>query len=100
MSDPIILVLGWHKIAEAIDDERGRQERLKREGKFRYTCADPKMGDFACLAVLVEEVGEVARLLCDFEGGKRYDLSLMRAELTQVAAVAVAWLQRLEADRE
>ena len=82
----------WH---EAIDDERHRQERLKSEGRFSMTCADA-MSDLERLAVLTEEVGEVARAileqsrLTNDDHGKE-----LKKELVQVAAVCVAWLEGL-----
>ena len=48
------------------------------------------MSDTAFLAVLVEEVGEVARAINDAEGVAR-----LRDELVQVAAVCVARLELL-----
>src|SRR5262245_3943699 len=41
MTYPIVVPNGH--IYEAIADERERQERLKREGRFTYTCADAAM---------------------------------------------------------
>jgi NTP pyrophosphatase (non-canonical NTP hydrolase) len=71
----------------AIRVERMRQERLKAAGKFAATPADD-IPDTDKLPMLVEEVGEVARAICDGVG--RY------AELVQVAALALAWLEYLE----
>lgn len=45
------------------------------------------------LAVLTEEVGEVARALLDCESPER-----LRAELVQVAAVAVAWAEAIDTE--
>lgn len=50
------------------------------------------MSDTAFLAVLVEEVGEVARAINDEEGAER-----LVQELVQVAAVCVARLELLGA---
>lgn len=72
--------------------ERMRQEQLRAEGRFAHTAADPEMSDTAFLAVLMEEVGEVARAINDAEGAKR-----LRDELVQVAAVCVARLELLGA---
>jgi NTP pyrophosphatase (non-canonical NTP hydrolase) len=102
---------------EMIAAERKRQERLKREGKFDATCADPTtvLSNTEKLAVLTEEVGEVARVILDrqvnnkersrelgpsYEGYDkwRYDgktRRMLQDELVQVAAVAVAWLEAL-----
>ena len=69
--------------------ERARQEQLKQSGKFAATCADDTLSAGQKLAILVEEVGEVARAICD------RDPEHMREELIQVAAVAVAWVEAL-----
>ena len=50
-------------------------------------CSSLDVDDRTKLAVLTEEVGEVARALLDGTD--------LRAELVQVAAVAVAWLEAL-----
>jgi cell wall assembly regulator SMI1 len=63
----------------------------------RKTYDDP-----AWLPVLVEEVGEVARVLCDFRHAAKADRSELRAhlleELTQVAAMTVAWIDAIHFD--
>ena len=69
--------------------ERLRQEGLKASGRFDATCADNTLSAGQKLAILVEEVGEVARAICD------RDPEHMREELVQVAAVAVAWVEAL-----
>ena len=98
MTYPTILTYGqrWH---EAIDDERHRQERLKAEGKFTMTCADA-MSNGARLAVLMEEVGEVARAILErgIDGEMSNDKTGkdLQKELVQVAAVCVAWLEGLD----
>jgi hypothetical protein len=71
----------------ALRVERMRQERLKAAGKFAYTPADD-IPDTDRLPMLVEEVGEVARAMCDGVG--------LYPELVQVAALALAWLEYLE----
>lgn len=75
--------------------ECARQESLRKAGKFSKTPATPGCSDYAALAMLTEEVGEVARELCEdatkpVEGQMR-----LFTELTQVAAIAVAWMERL-----
>lgn len=107
---------GWadriERILGAILDERHRQEELGRSGTRPgwQTCADPDMvgGDDRRVAVLTEEVGEVARAVLErfylesraAETGARLDPAIedmrLREELVQVAAVAVAWLEALE----
>lgn len=90
--------------------ERYRQEELRRKGKFAWTCADPKQTSARKLAVLAEEFGELAREVTEeiifhdklirepipsaaIEVGFR---KKMRAELVQIAAVAVAWVESLD----
>jgi len=59
--------------------------------------------DPAWLPVLVEEVGEVARALCDFRHAAKADKSELRAhlqeELIQVAAMAAAWIDAILLER-
>jgi len=74
--------------------ERLRQETLKQEGRFPHTCADAEMSDATRLAVLVEEVGEVARALQRGAHDPKQDL---RAELLQCSAICVAWIERIDA---
>lgn len=75
-----------------IAGERERQERLKRLGEFRATCADAEMTHDERMVVLVEEVGEIARAVLERSGAD------LRDELIQVAAVAVAWVEALDAE--
>lgn len=81
--------------------ERDRQEGLKAAGRFKYTCADVEMHDEERLAVLVEEVGETARVVLNrgrqlATGGEDGTTKKLREELAQVAAVAVAWIEALD----
>lgn len=71
--------------------ERARQENLKTAGRFKWTAADEDCPEHVRLGMLVEEVGEVARAV---QGG--HDAGDLRTELTQVAAIAVAWLEGLD----
>lgn len=66
-------------VLRAIEAERARQDA--RFGSHEW------VPDYLWLAILTEEVGEVARDLQE-----RRDV---RRELVQVAAVAVAWLEAL-----
>lgn len=86
-----------------VNAERDRQEELRRTGAFDFTCADRwevssgRMVNSADkLAVLAEEFGEVAREVNEGFRNK-VDLHKLRAELIQVAAVAVAWVEDLDA---
>jgi hypothetical protein len=103
----------WQEIA----DERERQEEIGRhkrqQGIEWRSCADPEMdgGDATRFLVLGEEVGEVANAVLEAgyampaptsvayqvmesDGGR--DMPL-REELIQVAAVAVAWVEAIDA---
>jgi len=88
----------WNAVA-AVMNERARQDRLKAEGRFEFTCADDGMPLLGALAALGEEYGEVCtealasqRLVTDGEGTPQ----ALRKELVQVAAVAVAWVEKLD----
>jgi hypothetical protein len=75
-----------NEILEAISQERGRQENLRRDGRLKFTAADPSCPQLLRLAALTEEIGEVARAVHD-------DTDNLIVELIQVAAVAVAWVE-------
>ena len=83
--------------AAAIVAECIRQDILARRGKFGGTHILPSGPDHALLAVLLEEVGEVARELN--EGLMResgVDKDKLLRELIQVGACAAAWATALE----
>lgn len=73
-------------VLRAVERERERQERLAVSGRWEGDSM-ATVSDGRRLAVLVEEVGEVAAAL-QGDGD-------LREELVQVAAVAVAWLEVL-----
>lgn len=75
----------------AVDAERARQ-RTKWQGPHDWgfgDCSSPGVQDSTKLAVLLEEVGEVARAYLERTPEQ------LRTELVQVAAVAVAWLESM-----
>jgi hypothetical protein len=79
--------------------ERLRQERLKLEGRFKHTLADGELQDEFKLAMVLEEVAEVGKnLLARAALVQDGDASLeaIYTEVTQVAALSVAWMERLE----
>jgi hypothetical protein len=82
-----------------VGHERERQESLRLAGKFRATCAttgEHEMSDPECLAVLAEEFGEAARAVSEgIAGNSELGRTHLREELIQVAAVAVAWAERI-----
>lgn len=84
-----------------VGSERLRQEERCEaklaEGLNWHSCASPLLADGDKLAVLVEEVGEVAKECCDMRAdGETPEARLrLRTELIQVAAVATAWAESL-----
>jgi hypothetical protein len=77
-------------VLHSIGDERERQTAKIAAGKIPWDCADNEVPSSAKLAVLVEEVGEVANALIEDK-----HVSELYAELIQVAAVAAAWAESL-----
>jgi len=94
-----------------IANERTRQRELFRMGKLSCSVASPVTDDNRKLRVVMEEVGEIAHeidLLEMVTKGRtestkaftaRYQArrSELREEITQAAAVLVAWLESFEA---
>lgn len=84
-----------------IGTERIKQDIMKVQGRFKYTCADvPGMDDYEKLACLMEELGEVAQEALTLDGTRENRGALgtreaLRNELIQVAAVAAAWIEAL-----
>lgn len=66
-------------------------ERVSQDEKWGVQEHD----DYVWNAILGEEVGEVAQALIDHEF-KGTDHKDVRAELVQVAAVAVAWIEAID----
>lgn len=67
------------------------EERLRQDEKW----GEQNHNDYTWLAVLTEEVGEVAQAaLHDEFGGKA--AGTLKKELIQVAAVALSWLECTE----
>jgi hypothetical protein len=85
-------------ILARIGEERARAIRLKEQGRFEYTIADDGVSDGMRLAMIAEEVGEVARNIMAREGivtdGSAEDSELFK-ELCQVAALSAGWMERL-----
>lgn len=96
--------------------ERLQVEQHVREGKHAFSCADPAVPYADKLAVLTEEVGEVAREVNEHTlttikyarapqtmmppHRERHYCKRLREELIQVAQVAVAWIEALDAFEE
>jgi len=86
-------------VFELIAQERICHRQLQAAGKFKHGCDSLEISSCFKLAVLTEELGEVAREAYemhehnDFTPERRAKL---RQELVQVAAVTVAWLETPE----
>ena len=68
-----------------------RTERKRQDDKWGIQ----RQHDMIWLAILVEEVGEVAQAILKKESKER-----IKTELVEVAAVAVAWLENIIEDPE
>lgn len=81
----------------AIRIERMRQDDLCRQGRFVATCAESLLSEETKLAVLLEEVGEVARCVLERQRlvNDKHGKDLHK-ELCQVAAVCLAWMEYLD----
>ncbi len=66
-------------------------ERERQNAKWHRVAGEWFIPNSDKLVVLVEEVGEVARAIHDGEGDEH-----LAEELTQVAAVCVAWVETLK----
>ena len=80
---------------DAVLQERVRQVALKAAGKFKYGCEDDELDDFKCYSILGEEFGEVGHEVNE-SINRPVDLQKLHDELIQVAAVAVAWSERVK----
>lgn len=84
--------MNWPGVYREIANERVRQKE-RWAGPHEWgegDCSSGLVPEPVKVAVLLEEVGEVSRAMLD---GDRAGL---RAELIQVAAVAVAWLEAID----
>lgn len=80
----------------AVIAERKRQRQLFKAKKIQFDCASPIVDDKRKARVLIEELGEVAKEVDNIEHNHRDAHGFLRNELSQVAAVAVAWIESLE----
>jgi hypothetical protein len=96
MIDYLTMDLG----TRAIRDERIRQERLRTEGRFKYTPASYDCPEWARFLMVAEELGEIARnlqarLIAGHNDGESDTCALM-TELTQLSALSLAWWEALQ----
>lgn len=96
-----VVIDSRYAVIETVLLERERQESLCREGVHKFTCSDPAIPNLRKFPILLEEVGKVGTEL-EFLSGtddkldQEYARDRLRDELTQVAAVTIAWLESLE----
>lgn len=87
---------GRYDVLGEVSLECDRQFRLKQEGRFSYTPdqVHPLMG----LAMLTEEIGEVAREVLALTGDVQEpgNVPKLRTELIHVAAIAVAMITGID----
>jgi NTP pyrophosphatase (non-canonical NTP hydrolase) len=86
-------------ILKALSEERDRQERLKTEGRFANTLADPEMSHQDRFVTLGEEIGEVAAAVVQVTGlsyDRQETRDDLKKELIHAGACIVAWLEALE----
>lgn len=95
----LLLEAGSHLeyVLTEVGSERKRQNLLRDQGRFKYTPAEVPLVRGAVM--LTEEVGEVARAALAVSGYVQEELTLadLRGELVQVAAVAVAMIEGIDA---
>jgi len=84
-------ILRVAKVEGQIRKEILRQLDLQQRGKFKHIAYDTGCSNEMRLAMLTEELGEVARAL---QHGP--DWNNLKDELTQVAAIATSWVARLD----
>ena len=82
--------------SDQVFTERLRQEHLRAAGKFKTDCSAVDSPSAENLAVLAEEFGEVAKEVCEYLSSGVMSPNLEK-ELVQVAAVACAWWEGLQA---
>lgn len=89
---------GWRPYSEMHRERiRAHAKHDARDGSMERKPFDHPIW----LPVLVEEVGEVARVLCDNElGALGEDVKKrLREELVQVGAMTAAWIDAIDSDK-
>ena len=86
---------GWYPYT---DVHRERIRAHEKHGARDNSRENARWTDPEWLAILVEEVGEVAHeLTYDVQSQKKRDR--LRAELVQVAAMSTAWIEAIDENR-
>lgn len=89
-----------NKVFDDVWTERLRQDKIRDEGRFTFTLADPDgLSATQKLAAIVEEIGEVAtesvhEVVTDAEGTPQ----ALYKELIQVQALSLAWCEAIRRD--
>lgn len=94
-----IPIHGWRPYSDMHRERiRAHAKHDERDGSMERKPFDHPIW----LPVLTEELGEVARVLCDNElGALGEDVKKrLREELVQVGAMAAAWIDAIDSDRE
>lgn len=87
-------LLDWRPYSEV---HRERIRAHKKHDANGWSMEKREWTDPVWLPVLTEEVGEVARVLCEGEDGMTAEhRDHLREELIQVAAMAVAWIDAID----
>jgi HAMP domain-containing protein len=84
------------EVMEDIATERARVRRLIKAGKFRDSLDSTALSGSDKLAIVTEELGEVAKEVVEMREDRDYSLTRrrkLRTELTQLAGTAIAWLR-------
>lgn len=94
-TDSDIPLHGWQPYGDLHRERvRAHAKHDARDGSMERKTFDHPVW----LSVLVEEVGEVARVLCEFELGNIDDAApRLREELVQVGAMTAAWIDAIDA---
>lgn len=87
---------GWSPYGEV---HRERIRAHAKHSKSGKSCEQMGPDDSYWLAVLLEEVGEVANALIESRLGTRDGFKKAREELIQVAAMATAWIDAIDGAR-
>lgn len=86
-------------VLERVWLERLRQKKLFTARKIDFACDSPVVDGHRKLSVLTEEIGEVAKEVLEYRGRTRTEARRrLQDELTQVAAVSIAWLESIEVE--
>jgi NTP pyrophosphatase (non-canonical NTP hydrolase) len=70
---------------DLITEERSRQDQKWGDQSHH--------SDYIWPSILMEEVGELSKVINEWDGNDPEHMAMLKLELTQVAAVAKAWLE-------